>query len=571
MLIRATSAEQILEKNARLEARVKMLEHLDTERLQLKTENQKLKEENAQLKTEIGRTTESNVLLKEQVEWLKAQYFGRSSQVRADEPSADQKLLFNEAEVLAAIEAANEAHRNRTTKIDAHERKHTGGRKAIPKHFPRIEVVHDLSEAEKMCTVCPVPHPLKRMSEQSSECYRFEPPKLSVEKHIRPIYVCEERQEDVRIAPVPATILPKTQASPSLLAHLITSKFVDGLPIYRVVRQLMRCGADLHEGTVGTWVNIVGGEKVTDLIALMNERLLKAPFLHMDETYLQVLKSDKAVDADHFIVVRAGGPEGQRLVLYDYIASRTREALKQLLIGSDGPYRGKLMTDGLERYDEICLELNLLHFACWQHCRAYFYKANKVSEQPSSRSLALVAIEDYIRQLYSIERKIKALRDEAAGRGETLPSHIVLELRQKESVPIMAAFKAWVDKLSPGVPPKSALGKALAYTCSQWTKLCRYAQHAEMPIDNNYSEQQARTVAIGRKAWLFCDSKVGAQASANLYSLTATARANGVEPFAYLQYLFEQLPTAKTPEALEALLPWIVQRVFNARKAQAAA
>jgi transposase len=296
------------------------------------------------------------VLLEEEVRWLKAQYYGRSTQSSdAAEQNPDQKMLFNEAEVLAAIEAADEAHRQRTTKIDAHERKRSAdsGRKAIPDHFPRIEIEHDLAPEQKMCTKCAVPHPLTRIGQEIRECYRFEPPKISVEQHIRPTYVCEELHEAPITAPAPPVILPKSMASPSLLAHVIKSKFDLGLPIYRVSQDLKRYRMNLGPGTLGTWVNTVGGEKVVPLINLLGEELLAAAFMHIDETPLQVLRSDKAVGSDHYIVVRAGGPPGQRIILYDYIASRTTAALKQLFVGPDGAYQGKFISDGLERYDDI--------------------------------------------------------------------------------------------------------------------------------------------------------------------------------------------------------------------------
>ena len=143
---------------------------------------------------------------------------------------------------------------------------------------------------------------------------------------------------------------------------------------------------------------------MTPLINLMNEALFVTSFMHIDETPLQVLRSGKAVGAEHYIVVCAGGPPGRRIILYDYIASRTKAAFRQLLIGADGAYRGKLISDGLERYDEIEAELNLLHFGCLQHCRSMFFKGRKVSQLPSSRTLASVAIETYIRQLYQVER-----------------------------------------------------------------------------------------------------------------------------------------------------------------------
>jgi transposase len=563
VLASSNRSQKLLDQNAELAARLKLLDRVAAERFeQLEQE----RAANRKLKEEIERLSERAVLLEEEVRWLKAQFFGRSTQQDACVLNPDQGLLFNEAEVLAAIEAAEAAHAARTKQVAAHERRHSGGRKAIPEHFPRIRIEHDLPEEQKLCTKCPVPHPLTRMGEERRECYRYEPPKVSVELHVRPTYVCEVRHEAPVTAPAPPSILPKSLASPSLLAHLITSKFVDGLPLYRISRQLERLGMELSPGTAGSWVNTVGAEKIVPLINLMNEELLAAPFIQIDETPLQVLKSDKAVGSDHYMVVRAAGPPAKRIILYDYLPSRTTEGLKALLIGADGPYRGKLLSDGLERYDEIAQALNLEHFGCLQHCRAYYYKARKVSQLPSSRSLANVAIGEHIRKVYAVEEQIKALREEHARRGEELPLCTVLALRQEKSRPVLEKFKAWVDELLPATPPKSALGQALSYTVNQWPKLVRFLDHPEMPVDNNYTERQIKQFAIGRKAWLFAHDRVGAKASANLYSLVMTARANEVEPFAYLSDLFERLPAATRVEQIEALLPWNVKAVLHDRK-----
>jgi hypothetical protein len=293
--------------------------------------------------------------------------------------------------------------------------------------------------------------------------------------------------------------------------------------------------------------------------------------MHIDETPLQVLRSDKAVGSDHYIVVRAGGPPGRRIVLYDYIASRTTAALKQLFVGPDGPYRGKFVSDGLERYDDIATQLKLLHFGCLQHCRTMFFKAHKVSQSPSTRTLANAAMVDYIRPVYQVEEQIKALRKEYAARSEVFALDTVWALRQEKSKPVLEKFKAWVDELLPGTPPNSALGKALGYTHRQWPKLVRHLDHPEIPVDNNYVERQIKSYATGRKAWLFVYDAPGAQASANLYSLVMTCRANEVEPYAYLTYLFEHLPAASSVEQIEALLPWNLKAMLDEQKRQPSA
>ena len=195
-----------------------------------------------------------------------------------------------------------------------------------------------------------------------------------------------------------------------------------------------------------------------------------------------------------------------------------------------------------------------------------FFKARKVSNLPSTRTLANSALEDYITAVYRIEGQIKALRAEYRQRGESLPLETVLKLRQEKSKPILEKFKAWIDQLLPATPPNSALGKALGYATRQWPKLVRHLDHPEMPVDNNYSEQQIKHFATGRKAWLFSYDASSAQASANLFSLVMTCRINDVEPYAYLNYLFEHLPSATTVEQIEALLPWNVKAMLDEQK-----
>ena len=185
----------------------------------LEADNQKLAAHNTQL-------IERNTLLNEEVRWLKAQLFGRSSEQSATQISPDQSLLFNEAEVLAAIAAAEDEEANQVIRIEAHERAKKPGRKAIPEQFPRVPVLHDIPESEKVC-----PHDgaqLERIGEETSEQYEYTAPQLTVLRHERPKYSCPCCHQGVKIAAVPVQLLPKSLASPSMLAHITTAKFVDG-------------------------------------------------------------------------------------------------------------------------------------------------------------------------------------------------------------------------------------------------------------------------------------------------------------------------------------------------------
>lgn len=521
-------------------------------------QNQALEREKGRLEGELERFCEQNVLLKEELAWWKGQVFGRSTEKdTASEVCPDQAMLFNEPEVLAAIAKAMELEEARPVLIEAHERKRTSGKKAIPAEFPRVAQVIDIPEGEKTCAHDGTP--LEVIGAEKSERYDYVPPKLQVIVQERLKYACPCCHQGVKVAPLPAQLLPKSMASASLLAHITTTKFVDGVPLTRQCKQFDRLGLSIHAGTMGVWMNTIGAQKLPPLIALMHEGVLTEPVLHCDETPVQVLKSEKPVASDHYMVVRAAGPPGRRIVLFNYEPNRNVEALKRLLTGPEGPYRGRLVVDGLNLYECIAEDARfagMILCGCLAHARRGFDRAAKVSESPSAHSLARVAIREYIGAVYGVEREIEKRRDARERAGKTWSLDETLSIRQEKAAPIMTAFKGWLDELGPGVAPKSALGKAIGYCINQWDKLVRFLEHPEVPPDNNRVENCIRPFALGRRVWLFCDTQLGAQASANLYSIVGSARANGVEPHAYLTHLYTELPKASTVEHLEALLPW---------------
>lgn len=480
-------------------------------------------------------------LLEEENRWLKAQLFGRSSEkTPLEERNPDQAWLFNEAQTLArAVESAPVS-----VTIPAHERG-KGGRKKLSAALPRVEVVHDITEDQKICASDGTM--LQRIGEEISEQLDYRPAQVRVIRNIRPKYACPCCKTGVMIAPVPAQLLPKSLATPSLLAQIATAKFVDGVPLYRQEPQFSRIGVPLGRATMAGWMIQLGGLHVVPIINLLHEWMLCDPLIHCDETRLQVLKSDKAPRAAHWMWVRASGPPGRRIVLFDYDASRAGSVPKRLLEG----YQGILLTDGYEAYEVTARSLGLVHAGCLAHARRKFDEAHKAQASPSSaESQAKIAL-TFIRELYLIER---ALWDKDQ---PISPAHRV-RIRTELSAPIMTRFYAWLEALAPQVLPQSLLGKAVHYTLGQWPKLTTFLTQGEVPLDNNRCENAIRPFVVGRKGWLFSDTVKGAIASANLYSIVETAKANGVEPHAYLSVLFERLPHARKVEDFEALLPWNV-------------
>jgi len=540
-------------------------QHLGDDKQALEQEHERLQRIVKQQQEQLRHYAEFNTLLKEELAWFKAHVYGRSSEKSSTDVSPDQAMLFNEPEVLAAVSIALDNEADAVITIEEHERKKKPGKKAIPAEFPRVLVTHDIPESEKVCahdgTVLTV------IGHESAERYDYVAPQLRVLVHKRLKYACPCCHQGVKIAPLPAQLLPKSMASASLLAHITTAKYVDGLPLTRQSRQFERLNVNLGPGTMALWMNTIGGEKLPPLMALMHESLLAEPVVHCDETPVQVLKSEKAVTSDHYMIVRAAGPPGRRIVLYHYAPTRNVDTLKQILTGPDGAYAGTLVCDGLELYDYVAEDPNFAQMVlcgCLTHCRRYYDKAAKVTESPSGQQLARVAIKEFLGKVFLVERQIEEQRDARERRGQCWDLSETLRIRQERSAPIMAAFKAWVDELVPSVPPKSTLGKALSYTLSQWEKLTRFLWHPEAPAHNNRVENDIRPFAVGRRSWLFIDTQLGARASANLYSLAITCRANGINALAYFTYLYEHLPFATTIADLEALLPWNVKPLLAA-------
>lgn len=485
-------------------------------------------------------------LLEEENRWLKAQLLGRSSEKTPDdELNPEQAWLFNEAEALA--KAAESAPASVT--IPAHERGKRG-RKKLCAELPRVDVVHDLPSDEKICATDGTA--LERIGEEISEQLDFKPAQVRVIRNIRPKYACPCCRTGVAIAPVPLQLLPKSLATPALLAHIATTKFVDGVPLYRQEKQLDRLGVPLGRATMAGWMIKLGGTHVVPIINLLHDHMLEDPLIHCDETHLQVLRSDKAPTADHWMWVRASGPPGRRIILFNYDASRGGAVPRRLLEG----YRGILLTDGYEPYEAVVKALSLIHAGCFAHVRRKFDEARKAQvDENATRSHARVAL-DFIRELYLVER---ALWD----RDHPISADHRRRVRAELSAPIVAKFHAWLEALAPKVLPQSLLGKAVYYTLGQWPKLVTFLTQGEVPLDNNRCENAIRPFVVGRKGWMFSDTVKGAVASANLFSIVETAKANGVEPHAYLSLLFSQLPYAKTVEDFEALLPWNLKTVLG--------
>ena len=468
--------------------------------------------------------------LYEQIVLMRRRMFGASSE------SAGQFHLFDEAEVLAATSTEAQDVAPLPAQSQATQKKARGKRIPLPPELERVEIIHDVPESER---VCDCGTPMVVINRVVSEQLDIIPMQVRVLQHIRLVYGCKASEHAPVTAALPPQPLPKSNASPGLLAMLLTTKYVDGLPLARFEKVLARHDVLVPRQTLARWV-IGAGAALQPLHNLMRDALFDAPFIHMDETVVQVLKEKgKSPTSQSYMWVQTGGPPGKPVVIYDYDPSRGGEVPVRLLLG----YQGYLMTDGYEAYNKLATTEGIEHLVCWAHVRRKFVEAVKV--QPKGTHGHADQAVAMIGRLYAIEREHK---DSAI--------EVRYAARQEKSIPVLDELHDWMEKLLPMVPPKSALGGALSYMRNYWGKLVRYPERGDLPVDNNRCENAIRPFVIGRKAWLFSDTPAGANASAIIYSLVETAKANGVEPYTWLRHVLEHLPAAQTADEMDKLLPW---------------
>ncbi|WP_454833680.1 IS66 family transposase [Pseudomonas lini] len=488
-----------------------------------------LPDDPAALKQLLAQMQSKVVLLEEENALLRQRLFGRKSEQTVD-PMTPQLPLFNEAESIVT-----------PASVDAEEEvvaptKRRGKRKPLPANLPRIEVIHELPEHELTCVCGCRKHAI---GEETSEQLEIVPMQIRVIKHIRKVYGCRGCETAPVTADKPAQLIEKSMASPSVLAMLLTTKYVDGLPLHRFEKVLARHGVDIPRQTLARWV-IQCCEHFQPLLNLMRDRLLESPIVHCDETRVQVLKEPgRDPTSQSWMWVQASGPPERPVILFDYTTSRAQEVPLRLL----GDYRGYLMTDDYAGYNALSAQPGIERLACMAHVRRKFVDAQKV--QPKGKTGRADVALTMINKLYGIERDLKEMTDEQRFAG-----------RQEQSLPVLAQLKSWLEKTQPQVTAQSALGKAVNYLASNWSRLERYIEAGFLPIDNNAAERAIKPFVIGRKAWLFSDTPKGAAASAQIYSLVETAKANGQEPYAWLRHALERLPQAESVEDVEALLPW---------------
>jgi len=499
--------------------------------------------ERERLAGELRVTRTERDLLKERL----AKFLRKLFAARSESLASQKELFFNEAEAEGATASVPEEEpTGETVDVPAHKRR-ARGRRPIDPDVPREVVRHELPENERVC-----PHDgsvLQEIGVESSEQLDIVPQQVRAIRHERVKYACPCCDGTIKLAARPAQITPRALLTESAMAWVITAKYDDAMPLYRIAALTGRFGGNINRNTLAASV-LRHGLAVQPLVNLMKDGLLESCVMHGDETQLQVLKEPgRAAQSKSWLWAQStdgSGVDGRGppIRLYSYTTGRGAQAAAGVWSGVRSG--AVLMTDGYEVYEEIARTHGLTHLACWAHCRRYWMEAFKALPKASRTREQLAAqVLELIGKLYELERRAK---DEPAEQRQ--------RMRRQESTPVLAQIEALVVKHQHAVLPQSDLGKALHYTAGQWPKLTRYVQDGRWPIDNNACENAIRPFVVGRRNWLFADTPAGAQASANLYSLLQTCRANGVNTYDYLKALFVALPNAKTPDDYEALLPW---------------
>jgi transposase len=475
----------------------------------------------------------------EQLRLSRQQKFGASSE--RTQPDQLQFDWFNEAEATADPQQAEPT----VETITYQRRKQREPREAALADLPVETIEHALPAEEQVCPDCG--GPLHAMSTEVRQELKIIPAQVKVVKHVRHVYSCrhcerEATETPVITAPMPNPAAPGSLASPSILAFTMVQKYVDAMPLYRQEQQFVRLGVTLSRQTLSNWMLQAADRWLQPLYNQLHTHLLAQAVLHADETTLQVLREpDRKAETQSYLWLYRTGRDGPPVVLYEYKQTRGGEHPRDFLAG----FHGYLHVDGYPGYHKVA-DVTLV--GCWAHARRKFDEA--LTALPDDKQKAAVTAREglaFCNRLFAIEREFKDATPEER-----------LKVRTAQSRPVVDAFLAWLKMQRPRVLPKSALGTAVGYCLNQWEKLVVFLTDGRLELDNNRAERAIKPFVIGRKNWLFSNTPRGAKASATIYSIIETAKENGLNPFAYLTWLFEELPQLAEPRgsALDRLLPW---------------
>jgi transposase len=463
---------------------------------------------------------------------MKRWVFGsRRERFGADDPR--QQKLFEVGDAPGQETDDDAARDSEETSDDKSRGKRRGhGRKPLPQFLPRKTIEYPLPETELGCPCCGTAR--HKISQVLSEQLEHTPASLFVIEHVQFTYACPTCQEQVVTAPKPPQPIDKGVAGPGLLAHVITAKYVQHLPLYRQEEIFARQGVLIRRSTLAGWM-AGAAECLLPMQKLLIRRVLSGDVVGTDDTPVKVLDPE----LDH---TRTGrfwayvGDDRHRYAVYDYTPNHKRDGPQAFL----KDYQGVLQADAFSGYDAIYYgsKGKIVEAACCAHARRKFFEVRESAPAVAHQALA------FFGRLYAIEHDAQTLSPEARR-----------ALRQEKSAPILHDMHVWLNEQLRGLRPKSSVSGAVRYSLKNWDALCRFTTDGNIPIDNNRTERTLRDQAVGRKNWLFLGSDNGGKTAAVLYSLVASAKRHHLDPQAYLTDVLRRLPAITNPLALRGLLP----------------
>jgi transposase len=503
---------------------------------------ERYQEQNVALETRVRHDGFIIEKLKLELAHLRRIQFGRKS----ESLKGEQQDLFNDAVVedIGNLSEEIEALTPESGESKQRKARDRAGRQPFPPHLPVIEYRHELAS----CTCGRCGQEQIQISEDVTDQLDVEPAKFTVHRHIRPQYACRHC-ETITAAPIAPALIEGGMATPGLLAWILISKFGDHLPLYRIEQIAARSGVPLAQSTLGDWVGRTGFH-LTPLWDRMKALLLARSVLHADESPVQQLAPGKGKTHKAYLWAYCANTldQGPPLVLFDYQRSRAGRHVREFL----GEWRGSLCVDDYSGYAALfrvdqenpvpCIELG-----CMAHARRKFYDLHAANQSP----MAAEALR-HIQELYAIEDEARAM---------TVTDRLALRL--EKAVPALAAFHQFLNDQRITAAPNGASAKAINYSLKRWDALTRYATSGDLPIDNTAVERTIRPIAIGRKNWMFVGSERAGKRAAIIQSLIGTAKANGIDPYAWLKNTLECIPVWPNSR-IDELLPlqgWVPRSI----------
>lgn len=520
-----------------------------------------------EMNNKINSLQEEVQFYKEQIALSNKKRFMRSSEKTDDRQLTFWAHLFNEPETI--IEMSNEI------KDEDQEAKKNIKKGPNQKHITKGAVAqerdihHDLSEEDKKCRICG--ETLRSIGEELAYVEMvYHPGYYEKVNHYQKAYVCPHNcieesegphgETAVYKAELPQKILPKSSASPSLLAKIIYDKFEKSLPLYRQEKEYMNVGFDLSRQTMANWIIRTDELYIRAMIMHMKKRLDQSHVKLIDETRTEVLqhpeKEPSAANA-YMWAARTGPYEEKAIVIFEYKRGRDHKYAYEMA----GSSQTIIQSDGYEAYDK----LENIHIGCWAHTRRYFTNAlDSVPKGVKQKDTTAYELKTMIDKMFAIERKIKNKGIEER-----------LEVRKKKTAEVMDRFFKKVHEcreVLEVMPTTESFKKAINYAINQESKLRLVLEYGEVDLSTNSIETTIRNFTIGRSNWLFFNTERGAQSGADMYSLIVTTKENKLKPYEYLEYLFEKLPETdlSSEDELESLMPWsptIPERIKKPKKA----